>query len=95
MNHIDLHLHANGKYALHINSQCVKEDFTGATYEAVVQEVNDYITASTDGYGYDAGVPRLSGNWNDNTDLTISYSTEADDTSFDGSNNYKINFIRH
>lgn len=95
MNYIDLHKFPHGKYTLVINSQAVKTDFTGATYEEVLAEVNTYITASLDDYNYQAGVPRLSGSWNDNTDLTISYSADPTPVSFDGTNNYKITLINH
>lgn len=95
MNYIDLHKFPNNKYTLVINSMAVKSDFTGATYEAVISEVNDYLVASLDAYNYPAGVPRLSGSWADNFDTTISYTTTPVPASFDGTNNYRINLISH
>lgn len=95
MNSVELHKFPHGKYTLVINSQAVKTDFTGSTYEEVITEMNDYLTATLDDYNYQAGVPRLSGAWNDNMDLTISYSTEPIPVSFDGTNNYKVQLITH
>lgn len=87
--HDGFQLHINGLVAVPnpASSSSVKA-FTETTYPAVLTEVETYL-ASTE------GLERLGGSFADLTATEIKYITEvtSDSTSFDGTNNYKIEFI--
>lgn len=88
MNTVILYQRPNNTFELEINSLTAKTDFTSAGFPAIVGEVSTYLLSTE-------GQERLSGVFNDVGDPDIVWNTlSPDPTAFDGSNAYRIKFIK-
>jgi len=87
-NNVILYQRPNRAFELEINSLIAKSDFTSAGFPAVIGEASTYLLSTE-------GQARLSGNFSDLGDANITWITSTPTpTSFDGSNGYRIAFIK-